>query len=118
MGKIAKCFFVLAMLASSGFSSADFYDGNELYNRLKDYKSENTQSAIKAGAGQGYILGVADAMDGRLDPVTKFKFCLPKNVKVGQLIDVVFAFLDKNPQSRHFSAWSLVLAAYEAAFPC
>jgi hypothetical protein len=60
---------------------------------------------------------VADVLER--DSVSGFKSCWSDNrVTVGQLMDVVKLWLEKNPGKRHFSAPSLVAAALSEAFPC
>ena len=46
-------------------------------------------------------------MDGK-------KRCVSEGMKVGQLMDIVIQFLEKNPQVRHFTAASLVAASLAA----
>jgi hypothetical protein len=113
-----KFLFVLAALAWSSFSSAAYENGNGLYSNLMDYRSSNTKNVVTASAGVGYVIGVADVMNGRLDPNTDYKFCIPRNASKGQLIDVVVSYLEKSPADRHLAAWSLVQAAFYEAFPC
>jgi hypothetical protein len=113
-----KILFVLGTLTASGFLFAAFYSGNDLHIALKDYRSGNTQNPTTAAAAAGFTVGVADVMDERLDTRTNFKFCIPNRVNQGQLIDVVLSHLEKYPERRHMSGWSLVEEAYAAAFPC
>jgi hypothetical protein len=45
-------------------------------------------------------------------------FCLPANVTVGQMQDVVENYLREHPENRHFTAASLIADALQRKFPC
>jgi hypothetical protein len=95
-----------------------FLSGNDLYGRLKDYTSGAVRNVTSASSGFGFVIGVSDVMDGKLDPSTGYKFCLPNQVTAGQLTDVTIRFLEKKPELRHLSAYSLVENALADSFPC
>ena len=93
--------------------------GNDLYERLADFKRSSSRDVATASTGVGFVLGVAQALDEVRHPRTGFKFCLPpKGVPQGQLSDAVLHYLEKNPQLRHLSAYTLVQSALDQAFPC
>lgn len=45
-------------------------------------------------------------------------FCVPPEVSNEQLRDVVAAYLDSNPSTRHYPARGLIHQALRASFPC
>lgn len=83
---------------------AEFYNGNDL---LRMMRGNNTEQA----AAYGYVVGVNDALH-------KITLCIPNGVTVGQANDIVRAYLEANPQVRHFSGDSVVAAALMAVWPC
>lgn len=44
--------------------------------------------------------------------------CMPETVKSAQMVDVVVAYLERNPAKRHQDAGLLILDAMLEAFPC
>ena len=111
-------FLALAALVISTSANAAFLDGNDLYERLTDYKRETSRSLVSASMAFGFVVGVADTWNGQAGAKSGYMFCLPKNVKAGQLVDVVLEYLRTNPADRHYSAGSLVQASFDSAFPC
>jgi hypothetical protein len=61
-------------------------------------------------------MGVADAMQE--DTVWGRRACLPEVSVAGQARDVAVRYLTDHPESRHYTAASLVAEALEEAFPC
>lgn len=45
-------------------------------------------------------------------------FCFPKQVTLGQIVQIVNKYLNENPEKLHFAAAPLIGAALVAAFPC
>jgi len=113
----AKLFAVAALVISTS-ANAEFLDGNDLYERLTDYKRETSRSLVGASMALGFVVGVADTWNGQAGAKSGCMFCLPKNVKAGQLADVVLEYLRANPADRHYSAGGLVQASLDSAFPC
>jgi hypothetical protein len=67
----------------------------------------------------GYIQGVTHTENGislSITPMTKL--CIPDDVTLSQLKDVLIAYLKDRPEERHWAAWSLVHNAINDAFPC
>jgi hypothetical protein len=96
--------------------SAQATSGNELLSRCKAQNHERTWCL---GYLQGFHNGlvIADALGLRLLGGTSV-YCMPPNVTVGQIVDVVVRFLEQNPAIRHENAEWLTLAALTHAFPC
>lgn len=46
------------------------------------------------------------------------KFCVPSAVKTAQAIDVVRAYIERHPETRHYMAGMLGQLALMEAFPC
>ena len=76
------------ILAETG----QFYTGQELFQRGRE-----------SAFGLGYVAAVIDS-----NLVTRSfgdrMICVPKGVTLGQTIDVVFKYLDANPERRHLNA--------------
>jgi hypothetical protein len=110
MKNILGC-FVLA--AAPAFAGSGYIDGHTLNNRLKDYDVPNKTAAqaVTGGNAQGYITGVADALDGVL-------FCIPNDVKVGQLIAMTERYLRDNPDKWNRNADTLIVESLRPSFPC
>jgi hypothetical protein len=71
----------------------------------------------------GYVLGVADMSEtlvaaGKLLGGGKRIFCLPEQVKAGQLVNVVKLWLNAHSESRVWSGDVVVWAAFKETFPC
>ena len=88
-------------------AQAEFWTGNNLYNKLED------QDTIHKVQGIGYIMGVYDVY-------VNVTFCPPSEVgiTVGQIKDMVHAWLRANPNQRHRNAEALVNEAFKQAWPC
>lgn len=101
---------LLALWFATTPARAVYLDGNELYSNCL---REGTMFEAHCG---GFITGVADAMGG-LSPLQGLA-CIPENVTLAQLSDVVVKWLEDNPGQRHFTAVSLVASILTETFPC
>lgn len=100
----------LGVLPTSESVSVEMYlSGNDLH--------EECRPTARGSLCTGYILGVADAMQG-YTALGEWRMCSSKNVNSVQVVDVVKAFLTAHPEIRHFAAASLVAKALAEAFPC
>ena len=92
------------------FSFAQTERGTDLLPRLDALAAQN--GGFDAGAGIGYVRGVADTLrvSGAL--------CTPERVSVGQLGMVVQKFLRDNPAQLHRDAAALTIKALMDNFPC
>jgi len=59
----------------------------------------------------GYVLGVVDSYDGSA-------FCIPENMKSGEMRDLVIEALQDNPSLNDHNAADLIFRGFSAAFPC
>lgn len=105
----------VAVLIAVGLSSQHaqavrgFLSGNKLYDYITGSDVTLQQDAV------GYVGGVADAEESTPN---KPRFCMPEQVSRGQARDIVRNYLSAHPELRHYSASSLVVNSFIAAFPC
>ena len=98
---LATLLFIPAM------AQAEFWSGNNLYDKLNDQDTLNRVQAY------GYVMGVYDVY-------VNVTFCPPTEVgiTVGQVKDMIHAWLRANPNQRHRNAEVLVNEAFKQAWPC
>ena len=101
------------MLAGAGEAMA--YDGNKLLDYCHDYTEV---SDFGAGLCIGYLAGVQDTARGWQQEAKIQLYCIPEAAKSDQLIRVTVKFLENVPAQLHYSAATLVEAAFVEAFPC
>jgi hypothetical protein len=113
-----KMFKYLLIFTFFGFPAlSQFKDGSELYYQCTNDSFNSDRSLSDQAVCIGYIVGVADAYDQVLTPYG-YKFCLPRNVVPGQLMDIVKNYLSRYPQERHYTAASIIASVLEGSFPC
>jgi hypothetical protein len=93
----------------SGPSFAEYYTGNDLL-RLCSGGSE--------GVCLGYVMGVADMMDGGRATALGARACVPAGVIGKQLEDAVVSHLQRFVSLRQLPADLLVAGALAQTFPC
>jgi hypothetical protein len=97
---------VIGFLAASAFTAhAEFMDGNSLLNDM------SSSSFSQRGIGLGYVMGIADTMQG-------YTHCIPGNVSSGQIKDMVKNYLTNTPAERHLMAPEIVLKITSTVWPC
>ncbi|WP_425417023.1 Rap1a/Tai family immunity protein [Oricola indica] len=110
-GLFLALFVSLTMIANK--ASASFYDGNELIKYCR---------ADDATAGSwfcmGYIASVIDVVESSTGITERFPVCLPGNVKLGQIVDVVKKYLETHPEIRHQPAAYLTIDALQEVWRC
>jgi len=70
---------------------------------------------------QGYCLGYIRALSSGVDLVlytSKQQICYGSNITIGQIRDVVIAYIRRNPAKRNENAMVLVSGASAEAWPC
>lgn len=98
-----------------------YVNGNLLYQYCNSSEGTATYYQHQTFCS-AYIAGVADTFE-RLRSLTQSErghsasICIPANVTVGQMKDIVFRYLSANPQHRHYAASDLVVIAIVDAFP-
>lgn len=104
------------LVASSGANA--FWNFEEILAAGGGYATG--QSLYSRGKGNAallnYVAGVHDA-DTIGQPIDG-KYCVPDEVRLGQLADVAYKYLDETPEKRHLTAAHLVRQAFRKAFPC
>lgn len=97
--------WVVCLLLVAGPAHAEFYSGNELYEKMRSPDSVERLGALM------YIAGVSDAHRGVVS-------CPSPEVSLGQLFDMVKNYLERNPERRHRTGDWAVATVMRAAFPC
>lgn len=98
---------------------AKFYDGQQLYQYAQEYKKveqggvKTSDNQLQAGVFMGYVASIIDAYGSEGAQV----FCQP-NGRLQTYADVVYKYLNDNPDQRVNSAESLVISAMHASFRC
>lgn len=118
MSRISRLLVLATIVVTPGAAIAQLFDGNELYAELQTRNKITSGQAsvvatdvVLANYAAGYIKGVEDSLNGE-------DFCVPLGILVGQVIDVVFRYLDTHPDQRPLSAHLLVTTALKEKFPC
>ncbi|MEH2922400.1 Rap1a/Tai family immunity protein [Samsonia erythrinae] len=100
-------------------AEAKFYDGQQLYQYAQEYKKaeqggrSKPGNQLQTGVFIGYVASVIDAYGDEGAQV----FCQP-NGRLQTYADVVYKYLNDNPNQRVNSAESLVIAAMQESFRC
>jgi Rap1a immunity proteins len=98
--------FIAVVFVVPAIAHAEFWSGNDLYTRLTSSDPVSQMLAL------GYIVGAADA-------TTNVSICPPRGIATtGQTKDIVYQFLTAHPETRHYSADSLVNFALKQIWPC
>lgn len=92
-------------------SSARFYNGNELVEKMREYEKDESSgpNCHESGFYMGYVAGVYDAMRDFFDA--------PENVTVGQICAIVGKYLKEHPEKWTLPASVLIKDALRKAFP-
>ncbi|MDV1655515.1 Rap1a/Tai family immunity protein [Citrobacter freundii] len=114
--KYIVCALFCSFLAPA---QAKFYDGQQLYLYAQEYKKaeqggrSTPDNQLQAGVFMGYVASMIDAYGNEGAKI----FCQP-NGRLQTYADVVYKYLNDNPDQRVNSAESLVIAAMQASFRC
>ena len=106
-----------AMMMSVSGGWAGYYGGKPL---LTDCTRE--KASFASGTCLGYITGVVDTYTtligwGYFDETSK-PYCIPGEMKVGHLHNVVVEYLKDHPERLNFVASGEIMNAFIEAFPC
>lgn len=105
----------VAIVATSPARAAGYYTGSELHASCIA-QSPEAAAPQKRAMCRGYIGGAIDALT--LDHFLRGQqACIPNEVTLGQIIDVVTNYLRDNPASRHNGAALIARVAIVEAFP-
>jgi Rap1a immunity proteins len=93
-----------ATSAQAQETTTRFYDGAKMH----EFCSNDRSRTICLG----YAAGLADALE------ESNVICLPRQVKLGSVADVIERELVNHPELRHYAAASIATIALRKAFPC
>ena len=110
LGTVALATALMIGEAQAQERTDTFYDGNELLGLCKGTPAE-------VGICISFVAGVADALEGGKS-VSGFRACVPRDVVIRRVVDVVKQQLERYPERRHLSAALLTAQALSQAFPC
>jgi hypothetical protein len=91
-------------VASISAGAESFVTGDKLYSAMLGTPEQQAMA-------NGYVLGAVDVFNGML-------FCLPKDVTPTQILQVVGAVLEENPQVRTHGADLIILNIFKETFQC
>jgi hypothetical protein len=94
-----------SLLALCANAHAEFRDGNDLYEDIRN------SSYYMQGVAMGYIMGVTDSLRG-------ITHCIAENATAGQIQDMVKQYLEENPGVRHLTANVLISRVLSRTWPC
>ncbi len=114
---------VLALALLPAVAHANVYDGNDIHNMCR------TDRPFVQGYTAGFLdkatddVGIAsEKLPGEMKLISLIftieRYCLPKNAKLGQAVDVYCKFLSDRPADRHKPATILMNQAFAEAWPC
>ena len=114
-----KLIIAISLIILSGAASAKFYDGQMLFDYAQEYhkadagKANAKYNKLPAGVFLGYVAGIIDSYGDEGAKV----FCQP-NGRLQTYADVVYKYLNENPERRVNSAESLVIEAMQSSYRC
>ncbi len=80
-----------------------------------------SEPGYAAGLCMGYIMGARYGFEdgARVGSAPwELRFCIPEGVTYGQMVDVVVAYIEANPATRHKDSMVHTLTAFRKAWPC
>jgi hypothetical protein len=101
---LIKHLLAAAVLTVASAANATWFTGNQLLGHMQGEPFER-------GGAAGFVTGVASAIDGDLA-------CIPAEVTVSQMRDMVYRTLQNRPDIRHQAAELIVAAVLMEQFPC
>ncbi len=88
---------------------AEFKSGTGLMQDLE--ADQRGDSTYEVGVATGYVMGVADTVDGIVH-------CIPATATVKQTKQVVFNYMKNHPESWNKSATQVIVSALRSTWPC
>ena len=97
-----------------------YMSGSELMKYCDGtFPNDPNYNPSKFNQCSGYLAGISDAtLQLQMWEKIPKRFCKPNSVSTKQLNAVFLKFMHRHPDKWHFSAPSLVLNAYQDAWPC
>jgi hypothetical protein len=108
--RLAACAAIASWLAWCPSADANFFKAKDIH----DWCSSTDKGLVDICSG--YILGVAEAMEG--SPVDGYKACRPEKLMSADVIVAVTKYVDGHIELWKYSAASVIASAMEEAFPC
>lgn len=112
---------VLALLLGSSVLHAENSSNvrNGLYTGCTALREDTPRLGSEIVLAQGLCLGIIEAlMVSGKEFAPPLKFCPSENVTLGQAIDVVVNFIERNPSELHRKFATLAHMSFLEAFPC
>jgi len=104
---------VLSGLMLGSQAKAEVMKGSQLLADCHDGDNPSARdSTYKGGTCSGYITAVADAL------VPAGLYCVPDQVKAGQVLDIVKLYIEHHPDRQYMTAPKLIVEALAEKFPC
>lgn len=117
MVAIARCFFVVLILAVGGSGSPraqDDLSANYIGQGCRDLLAN-----VPRSFPQGLCFGVVDALiDASIISPRHPMFCPPNGSSLDQPFRLIVSFLDRNPRKGHERFTMVALEALREAWPC
>ena len=111
---VRKAVSAAALAISSQPALANYLTGKDLYADCS-----KPQGSFSQGFCSGYISGVVDAIEYyQVNKGAEKSVCLPKEVSIGQVKEIVVRYLTQHADQRHNTASAIVWDAVRIAFPC
>ena len=118
--------------SSSGAATAQMVTGNDLLSACEGIAANTVQGGfclgymvgvnegLKLGATLPFIISGDTRPPEEMDVVVSnvLGVCLPTGAEYQQQVDVTIQYLQAHPETRHEPARSLMLQAFQEAFPC
>lgn len=102
----------LALMPVAGHAKDTFnHSGNDLKTECED------SNPVSSGFCLGYILATMNGMEYALT-LAETRVCVPATVTVGQMKDVVLAYMRRYPETRDRNMIIIMTAASAEAWPC
>ena len=117
-------FVIVSSLGAPAVAQTFYHTANELYRNCEPDEDDQTR-LIKRVQCASYIMAVVDtartaplvsAAIGGHEPT--LYLCIPPEVEVRQLVDIVVAYLRANPADRHLNASGQVQMALLKSYRC
>lgn len=113
--RLNRALIVAIMLIASKTAGAPYIDGATLLSLCLD-----PDDSVMKGQCIGFVIGVADAVDGMQDvhPLYKRGICVPPTASAGELVATTIGYSRRHKAEMHFTASTVVTLALRDAYPC
>jgi predicted oxidoreductase len=109
--KVASIALAIGLGISSVAHAQSFFSGNEVYQWCRD--------SARKPLCTSFIGGATDLIAAyQLANRTQKTLCVPRQADLGQVVDVVVAWLERHPAERHQQAASIVAVSLHEVWEC